>query len=130
MLFSGKKYLEVCEADNRQINGRIFAANGLLPCLAAFPPSGCVQKCGGRPFYLYFCLNYSSTCNKCRRESVSNVIGRYGDWSTVLYICIFSPVQKRTKGWWPFYAKDENDELLLQVMMINDELKYSFGDNQ
>ena len=23
--------------------------------------------------------------------------------------------QKRTKGWWPFYAKDENDELTLQV---------------
>ena len=23
--------------------------------------------------------------------------------------------QKRTKGWWPFYAKDENDELMLQV---------------
>ena len=23
--------------------------------------------------------------------------------------------QKRTKGWWPMYAKDENDELILQV---------------
>ena len=22
--------------------------------------------------------------------------------------------QKRTKGWWPLYAKDENDELVLQ----------------
>ena len=22
--------------------------------------------------------------------------------------------QKRTKGWWPMYAKDENDELILQ----------------
>ena len=22
--------------------------------------------------------------------------------------------QKRTKGWWPMYAKDENDELMLQ----------------
>ena len=25
--------------------------------------------------------------------------------------------QKRTKGWWPFYAKDENDELMLQVQL-------------
>ena len=24
--------------------------------------------------------------------------------------------QKRTKGWWPFYAKSENDDLLLQVL--------------
>ena len=23
-------------------------------------------------------------------------------------------LQKRTKGWWPMYAKDENDELMLQ----------------
>jgi hypothetical protein len=35
---SGKKCSEVCEADNRQINGRIFAVNGLLPCLVTFPP--------------------------------------------------------------------------------------------
>ena len=26
--------------------------------------------------------------------------------------------QKRTKGWWPFYAKDENDELTLQVSSL------------
>jgi hypothetical protein len=38
LLFQAKKSSEVCEADNRRINGRIFAVNGLLPCLAAFPP--------------------------------------------------------------------------------------------
>ena len=27
--------------------------------------------------------------------------------------------QKRTKGWWPFYAKDDNDDLLLQVKYMN-----------
>ena len=27
--------------------------------------------------------------------------------------------QKRTKGWWPFYAKDESDELMLQVEYMN-----------
>ena len=27
--------------------------------------------------------------------------------------------QKRTKGWWPFYAKDECDELMLQVEYMN-----------
>ncbi len=34
----GKKFSEVSEADNRQINSRIFAVNGLPSCLAAFPP--------------------------------------------------------------------------------------------
>ncbi len=29
---------EACEADNRRINSRIFAVNGLLPCLASFLP--------------------------------------------------------------------------------------------
>merc|ERR1719410_720804 len=36
--------------------------------------------------------------------------------------------QKRTKGWWPMYAKDENDELILRgkveaelILMTNDE---------
>ncbi len=38
ILFQAKSS-EVCEADNRQINGRIFAVNGLLPSLAAFPPT-------------------------------------------------------------------------------------------
>jgi hypothetical protein len=50
------------------------------------------------PFYLYSCVNYSSTYNKCRRESVSYVISRYGDWSTVLYICIFSPSSEADEG--------------------------------
>ena len=27
--------------------------------------------------------------------------------------------QKRTKGWWPFYAKNEGDELMLQVEYRN-----------
>ena len=27
--------------------------------------------------------------------------------------------QKRTKGWWPMYAKDENDELILQGEIYN-----------
>ena len=36
--------------------------------------------------------------------------------------------QKRTKGWWPMYAKDENDELMLQgkvgleMMMVVEKL--------
>ncbi len=33
-----EKCSEVCEADNQRINGRIFAVNGLLPCLAALTP--------------------------------------------------------------------------------------------
>ena len=40
--------------------------------------------------------------------------------------------QKRTKGWWPMYAKDENDELILQgkveaelILMTNDEAEKS-----
>jgi hypothetical protein len=35
---SGKKCSEVCEGDNLQINGRIFALTGLSPCLGALPP--------------------------------------------------------------------------------------------
>jgi hypothetical protein len=35
---SGKKCSEVCEADNQQINGHVFAMNGLLPYLVPFPP--------------------------------------------------------------------------------------------
>ncbi len=35
---SGKKCSEVCEADNWQINGCVFAVNRLLPCLAASLP--------------------------------------------------------------------------------------------
>ena len=27
--------------------------------------------------------------------------------------------QKRTKGWWPFYAKDDNDDLMLQVKYMD-----------
>ena len=30
--------------------------------------------------------------------------------------------QKRTKGWWPFYTKDENDELMLQVHSLSQDL--------
>jgi hypothetical protein len=33
-----EKNAQRSEANNRQINGRIFAVTGLLPCLAAFPP--------------------------------------------------------------------------------------------
>ena len=40
--------------------------------------------------------------------------------------------QKRTKGWWPMYAKDENDELILQgkveaelMLMTSDEAEKS-----
>ena len=32
--------------------------------------------------------------------------------------------QKRTKGWWPMYAKDENDELILQGQNIRYLLEY------
>ncbi len=37
-LFKAKNGQRVCEADNRQINRRIFAMNGLSTCLAAVPP--------------------------------------------------------------------------------------------
>jgi hypothetical protein len=35
------KSAQVCEADNRQINSRVFEVNGLSPCLVAFPHLHC-----------------------------------------------------------------------------------------
>ena len=35
--------------------------------------------------------------------------------------------QKRTKGWWPLYAKDENDELVLQGKELTEKLERNEG---